>query len=396
LSAPGADAGIVVVGGGLAGIRAVETIRAEGYNGPLTLVGAEAELPYNRPPLSKDVLAGKRAADTYLCLPARLDDLEVTAHLGRPARALDLTQRRVDLGDDSVPFDRLLLAPGVTARTLPVLDGRQGAFTLRTLDDARRLQAEFARAERVIVVGAGFIGSEVAASARALGHAVTIVEMDTAPLSRAFGAEIGAALTQLHVRNGVELVLGQTIEEVLGDEPLRMRLTDGRVLEADVVVVGVGAVPATSWLEGSGLTLDNGIVCNAALNAGVPGIYAAGDAVSWHNELFDRRMRVEHWTNAAEQGRHAALELVHGAGTPFRGANYVWSDQYDVRIQFAGTATDDVVVLDGSSDELTFLAGYRSGDRLVGILAVSTPKLFTQARRMIESGERWDAALAAF
>ena len=255
-------------------------------------------------------------------------------------------------------------------------------------------EAALERASRI--VGAGFIGSEVASSGRSLGLEVTIVELDPAPLARVFGIEAAASLLELHRRNGTEVLLGETIAEVTGEEPLRLRLTGGRMLEADVVVVGVGVTPQTGWLAGSGLQLADGIVCDATLNAGVPRISAAGDAASWHSELFARRMRVEHWTNAAEQGRHVALELLHGSATPFAGSNYVWSDQYGVRIQFVGsTEADEVVVVDGGVDELRFVAWYRAGDRLVCALGLSSSTLLLCSRSLIEACTSWSEALAS-
>jgi NAD(P)H-nitrite reductase len=252
-------------------------------------------------------------------------------------------------------------------------------------------------AEHVVVVGAGFIGSEVAASARAVGAAVTIIELEETPLARVLGAEMGAALSDLHRRNGTELILGETIVAVEGDQPLQLGLTSGRVLEADVVVVGIGVVPNTGWLEGSGLQLDNGIVCDASLNAGPPGVYAVGDVASWENTLFGHRMRVEHWTNAAEQGRHAALELLHRGGTPFCGSNYVWSDRVrGTGIQTVGSLlADECVVVDGAVDDLRFVAWYRRGERLVGALGVASAKLLLRSRGLIEARTNWNDAIAA-
>jgi NADPH-dependent 2,4-dienoyl-CoA reductase/sulfur reductase-like enzyme len=387
---------VVIVGAGLAGLRAAETLRSEGYDGRVTLVGAEQHPPYDRPPLSKDVLVGMRSADTHLRTPEQLAALDLDLRLGRPAQELDLRERSLVLGSARLEFEGLILATGAAPRALPLLAGRPGVFTLRTPADARGLRAAFESAQHVVVVGAGFIGSEVAASARAVGAAVTIVELEKTPLARVLGGEMGAALSDLHRRNGTELILGETIVEVGGDEPLQLRLTSGRVLEADVVVVGIGVVPDTGWLEGSGLQLENGVVCDASLNAGVAGVYAAGDVASWENTLFRQRMRVEHWTNAAEQGRHAALELLHGRGAPFCGSNYVWSDQYGTRIQTIGSLqADECVVVDGDVDDLRFVAWYRRGERLVGALGVASAKLLLRSRGLIEARTRWSDAIEA-
>jgi NADPH-dependent 2,4-dienoyl-CoA reductase/sulfur reductase-like enzyme len=388
-------AGVVVVGAGLAGLRAAETLRGEGYDGRLTLVGAESEPPYDRPSLSKDVLVGARSADTYLRDSEKLASLGLDLRLGQAAREVDLRRRSIVVGDAELPFEGLVVATGARPRTLPVLAGRPGVFTLRTVEHARGLRAALTSARNVIVVGAGFIGSEVAASARMVGASVTIVELEETPLARVLGREVGAALTELHRRNGTELVLGETVVEVADEEPLRLRLAGGRTLDADVVVVGVGVVPETAWLEGSGLCLEDGVVCDASLNAGAPGVYAVGDVASWENELFGRRMRVEHWTNAAEQGRHAALELLHRTGKPFCGSNYVWSDQYGIRIQIVGSlVADECVVVDGSVDDLRFVAWYRRRDRLVGALGVASAKLLLRTRALIEAQCVWSEALA--
>jgi NADPH-dependent 2,4-dienoyl-CoA reductase/sulfur reductase-like enzyme len=388
---------IVVVGAGLAGLRAVETLRREGYERRVVLVGDETEPPYDRPPLSKEVLLGTRAPETiYLRPPERLDELGVELVLGRPAHDLDLEAGRIGVGDETLSFDGLIVATGASPRTLPLLEGRPHVHTLRTLEDALRLRAAMEQARHVTVVGAGFIGSEVAASARGLGLDVTILELDTTPLARAIGHELGHVLMRLHEENGTELRLGMTVESVEDEDTSLLRLTDGTLLETDLVVVGVGVIPEIAWLEGSGLELGNGVVCDAALNAGRPGVFAVGDLANWPNELFGRRMRVEHWTNASDQARHAARNLLRGEAEPFVGSNYVWSDQYGLRIQFVGISqADEVVIVDGSTDEHEFVAWYREGDRLVGALGVGSPQLLMQSKRLIEERRSWTEALAA-
>ena len=356
------------------------------------LVGEEKHLPYDRPPLSKDLLAGERSVESvFLRDEQRFAALDVELVLGTRATALDLRSRQLLLGDARLPFDGLILATGAAARRLPGLDGPD-VHLLRTLDDALALRTALESARSLAVVGAGFIGSEVASTARARGIAVTVVELEEIPLARVLGPQLGAACARLHVAAGTDLRLGVTVAERL---PGAVRLTDGSTVEADAVVVGAGAVPAVAWLEGSGLELGNGVVCDETLSAGVPGVYAVGDIASWPNELFGRRQRVEHWTNAAEQARHAARNLLHGRADPFLGSNYVWSDQYGVRIQFVGVKTDDVEVVAGSLDEGPFLAWYREDGRLVGALAIGMPREAMKTKLAIEARLAWADALRA-
>jgi NADPH-dependent 2,4-dienoyl-CoA reductase/sulfur reductase-like enzyme len=385
---------VLVVGAGLGGLRAVEGLRREGFDGRITLVGEEREPPYDRPPLSKEVLTGGRAPETTYLRPAqKLAELDVELLLGQPAGALDLERRSVELGAIELRFDALVIATGATPRTLPQLDGRDGVFTLRTLGDSVRLAEALRSSRQVAVIGAGFIGSEVAASARSLGCEVTLVELEPVPLARAVGSEIGSALVDLHREHGTRLILGVTVVSVEGDPVERLLLSDGSVLETDAVVVGVGVIPSVAWLESSGLDLAHGIVCDAGL-AAAPGVYAVGDVASWPNQLFGERMRVEHWTNAAEQGRHAAGNLVHGRQTPFVDATYVWSDQYGLRIQMVGRMSGaEVEVVAGDLAAREFVAWYRRGDRIVGALGIGLPRLVMRSKRLIEERRSWQDAL---
>jgi NADPH-dependent 2,4-dienoyl-CoA reductase/sulfur reductase-like enzyme len=382
---------IVVVGAGLAGLRSAESLRRAGYDGELVLAGAEHDAPYDRPPLSKDVLLGTVEPDATTLRPReRLDELGIELLLGVAASELDLESRSLRVGGRRLPFDGLILATGASPRSLPGLEGMAGVHVLRTADDAAALRAALLEAKRAVVIGAGFIGAEVAASARTLGVDVTIVELEERPLARILGEDVGRAVAGLHGVHGTELRLGTTvarIEEAAAG--LDVRLSDGARLQVDVVVVGVGVAPNTSWLAGSGLELENGIVCDAALNAGSPGVYAVGDVASWPNPLFGRRMRVEHWTNAIEQARHAAANLLDGTAEPFAGSNYCWSDQYGTRIQFAGVATGDVATIDGTLEDRSFLAWYRDGERLVGAVAMAAPEAFMRSKRLIEDRASW-------
>jgi NADPH-dependent 2,4-dienoyl-CoA reductase/sulfur reductase-like enzyme len=271
---------------------------------------------------------------------------------------------------------------------------------LRTLDDCLAIRAHLERGARVVVIGAGFIGSEVAATCRGRGLDVTVLEMLATPLERAVGPIVGDACGRLHRDHGVDLRCGVAVAGFEGGAHVeRVRLADGSTIEADVVVVGVGVVPETRWLEHSGLALDDGVVCDETCLA-APGIVAAGDVARWPNPLFDgERMRVEHWTNATEQGVAAARRLlVHDAAAAeaFAPVPFVWSDQYDVKIQVVGSirGEDEVAVVDGSLAEHRFVALYGRGGRLVGALGFSRPRLVMQYRKMIAERTSWDDALA--
>lgn len=399
---------IVVVGGSLAGLRACETLRQEGYAGRITLVGAEREVPYDRPPLSKKVLAGEWEPDRIRLRKADdLAALELDLRDGTAATALDTERRVLDLSTgDELGFDGLIIATGAAPRHLPGQPELDGVVTLRTLADSLSIRPRIADGTaRVVVIGAGFIGLEVAATARQLGCAVTVLEGAPAPMIRGLGAEMGTAVASVHARNGVDLCCGVQVAGLDGNgaRVTGVRLGDGSVVPADVVVVGIGVAPATQWLEGSGLTLRDGVVCDATLNVGVPGIYAAGDCARWPNAAFaghdDEEMRVEHWTNAAEQGAAAAQNLLATARgdepTPFESVPFFWSDQFDSRIQFIGRAHggDDVHVFTGSTDG-KFAALYGWQGRLRGVLGVSSPKYVMPFRTLVAQKASWTEALA--
>jgi NADPH-dependent 2,4-dienoyl-CoA reductase/sulfur reductase-like enzyme len=390
---------VVVVGASLAGLRAVEGLRKGGYEGRISLVGEEPHLPYDRPPLSKEVLRGERAPQTVSFRGgAYFEELGVELLTGRAATGLDLEQRHLLLGTDVLPFDGAILATGSSPRTLPLTPPIEGLHTLRTLDDTIALLDELAVGPRVVVVGAGFIGSEVAASARSRGLEVTVVEALPVPLVRAVGEAMGAVCASLHLDHGTRLRCGVGVAAIEGRERVeRVRLSDGSVVEADLVVVGVGVAPATGWLESSGLAIRNGLVCDATLCAGPPFVYAAGDIVRWPNPVFGTEMRLEHWTNATEQGAFAARNLLAGAtARPFGSVPYFWSDQYGVRIQLVGYAEgdeDEVRICHGSVEERRFVALYRRGPRLAAAFGMNWPALVMQYRTKILQGATWEDAL---
>jgi NADPH-dependent 2,4-dienoyl-CoA reductase/sulfur reductase-like enzyme len=384
---------IVIVGASLAGLRAAQTLREEGYDGPITLIGAEPHLPYDRPPLSKEFLAGDMSrTDIDLPLgPAEGADFRLSTR----AAALDLEQRHVVLDSgERVGFDGLVIATGAQPRTLPGLTGTMdGVFFLRTVDDGEAMKARLAEATRVAVVGAGFIGSEVAAHCHDLGLSVTVIEALPVPMVRGVGELVGRRCARLHTDHGVDLRLGVGVDGLAGTDGVEgVSLADGTVVPADVVIVGVGVAPATEWLSTSGLDLDNGVRCDRwcrALRGGqpVPGVVAAGDVANWENPRFGQVMRVEHWTNAAEQGRQAAFTLLQGEDAPvFDPIPYFWSDQYQTKIQFVGRTGPDVSVVDGSIDDDRFVVAYGAEGRVVGALSFNRPARLMAYRKMIVDG----------
>lgn len=395
---------LVVVGGSLAGLRAVEAARKTGYDGEIVLIGAEEHLPYDRPPLSKAFLG---AADESGASPEvpwfRSEDtlraeLGVDLRLGSPATALDTSARTVIAGDEEISYDALVIATGARARELPGVKGLEGVHPLRTLDDSLAVRKKLEQGARTVVIGAGFIGSEVASTARKRGLDATILEALPTPLVRATGTEMGVAIASLHQLNGTTLRCGVAVSALEGDGHVeRVVLDDGSTIDADLVVVGIGVVPCVDWLEGSGLTIDNGIVCDETLWAGVPGVYAAGDVANWFNPTLGERQRMENWTAAAEQGAVAARNALDPDNAKAYGTvPYFWSDWYDVRIQFVGSPdADEVRLVDGDPAQGgRWVALYRRGDRLIGALTVNGQTEIMKYRAQIMKGGSWEDALA--
>ena len=398
---------VVVVGASLAGLRAAETLRQHHVATSIVVVGDEVHRPYDRPPLSKKLLSGEWEPDRiHLRQPDVFDDLDVEWRLGAAATALDVQRRVLTLADGSVlAFDGLVIATGAHPRRLADQDAFDHVHELRTLDDALGLRSEIVGGgRRVVVIGAGFIGLEAAATAKALGNDVVVLEGAAAPLIRGLGTEMGEAIAELHRAHGVQVRCGVFIE---GLTPDGVRLVGGEIVPADAIVVGIGVTPNTHWLEGSGLRLRDGVVCDANLNAldvsgaVVPGVFAAGDVARWPNGLFDEEMRVEHWTNAAEQGALVASNLRRLAtGEPFEPYEplpFFWSDQFEHRIQFLGRAApdDEVQVVAGSVADAKFLALYGRDGRLHGALGVNAPRWVMPTRKLFLERASWDEAVAA-
>ncbi len=404
---PNPLARIIVVGASLAGLRAAETLRQHDVADSIVVVGDEVHRPYDRPPLSKKLLSGEWDPERiHLRQPDVFDDLDVEWRLGTAATELDIAAREVTLADGSVlGFDAMVIATGAHPRRLSGQESFDHVHELRSLDDSLRLRSEIADGgRRVVVIGAGFIGLETAATAKMLGNDVVVLEGAAAPLIRGLGAEMGEAIAGLHRARGVDVRCGVFIEGLTEEG---VRLAGGEVVPADAIVVGVGVTPNTQWLEGSGLRLRDGVVCDANLNAldvsgeVVPGVFAAGDVARWPNGLFDEEMRVEHWTNAAEQGAHVATNLRHLAAgeafDPYEPLPFFWSDQFDHRIQFLGRAAadDDVQVVAGSIADAKFLALFGRHGKLHGALGVNAPRWVMPTRKLFLEHATWEQAVAA-
>ena len=380
---------VLVVGASAAGLAAAETLRRDGFAGEITLVGAEPQPPYDRPPLSKQILAGQWEAERLaLRADEQLADLRLDLRLGVTATGLDVSAREVRLADgESVGYDALVIATGVRPRRLP----GDGAHVLRTLGDALALRENLGPGKRLAVVGAGFLGAEAAAVARGLGAEVTVLEPAPVPLAHAVGAEVGAVLARAHLDHGVDLRTGVSVAAVAGDG---VRLADDELIAADEVLVAIGSLPNTEWLQDSGLTIEDGVVCDEYC-AAAPGVYAAGDVARWYNPLFEASMRIEHRTNAAEQGMAVARNLLDpDSSKPFAPVPYFWSDQYDMKIQAHGylRGHEEIAVVEGSLADGRFLAAYRTGDRVAGVLGVGMPpKAIRPWRQAIATRAPWSS-----
>ncbi|MDC0770534.1 NAD(P)/FAD-dependent oxidoreductase [Streptomyces sp. HD] len=379
---------VAVVGASLAGLSAARSLRKQGYDGRLVVIGDELHRPYDRPPLSKEFLAGT-LGEAELALEADDEDLGAEWLLGVRAAGLDHARRVVRLADgQEVRADGVVIATGAVARTLPGSEGLAGVHTLRTLDDARALRDELARGGRLVVIGGGFIGAEVASTAYALGLDVTVVEAAPTPLAGPLGETMGAIVSALHADHGVRLECGVGVKGLSGETRVdAVLLEDGRTVPADIVVVGVGARPCVEWLEGSGIALDDGVKCGADGRTSLAGVVAVGDCANWYDPRAGYHRRVEHWTGARERPDAAVATLLAGGavepGVPR--PPYFWSDQYGVKIQFAGHAAgaDSVTIEAGAADDRDVLAVYRLAGNPVAVLGMNQPRLFTRWRKQL-------------
>jgi NADPH-dependent 2,4-dienoyl-CoA reductase/sulfur reductase-like enzyme len=379
---------VAVVGASLAGLSAARSLRKQGYDGRLVVIGDEIHRPYDRPPLSKEFLAGT-IGEADLVLETDDEDLGAEWLLGARATGLDRTQRAVRLADGSeLRADGIVIATGAAARNLPGAEGLAGVHTLRTLDDARALREELTRGGRLVVIGGGFIGAEVASTAYALGLDVTVIEAAPTPLAGPLGETMGGIVSALHADHGVRLLCGVGVKGLSGERAVdAVLLEDGRSVPADIVVVGVGARPCVEWLEGSGIALDNGVKCGADGRTSLAGVVAVGDCANWYDPRAGAHRRVEHWTGARERPDAAIATLLAGGavepGVPR--PPYFWSDQYGVKIQFAGHAAgaDSVTVEEGAADDRNVLAVYRRAGQPVAVLGMNQPRLFTRWRKQL-------------
>ena len=406
---------VLVIGASLAGMSAVQALRAAGHDGEVVVFDNAQTLPKDRPPLSKQVLAGEwEIGRANQPAASQLSELAVDLRLGTPVAALRADERTVVLANgEQVSGDGIVVATGSAARSLPGEQPR-GVHTLRTGRDAIALRDELESTDgRVVVVGAGFIGAEVAATCRQRGLEVAMVEAAEVPLQRALPGEIGSFVADLHRDHGVDVRLGVGIDSVEADAEgavRAVRLADGGSIDASVVVVGIGAVPQTAWLEGSGLTLvdpseGGGVLCDSTMLA-APGVVAAGDVAAWPNQHFGGEvMRVEHWENAIDQGTHAGRRLMaeldlgaSGPIDPFDSVPWFWTDQYDAKIQMVGRAGpgDEVVVVDGSTHERRFVALFRRGDECRAALGVNRARLVVQSRMRLAESLEWDSVASLF
>ncbi|MDX2675074.1 NAD(P)/FAD-dependent oxidoreductase [Streptomyces soliscabiei] len=385
---------VLIIGASVAGVRTAQALRRRGFQERITLLGEEPHQPYDKPALSKEVLAAHLPGEPpSLLTQEQADELGIDLLLGTKAVGLDPGGRRVltDSGE-RLPFDRLVVATGVTPRTLPDMEALDGIHTLRTIDDALALRAELDRGPRVVVIGAGFIGAEFASAARSRGLDVCVVEAQRTPMAHLFGEQVGRMLAGIHAVNGVAVESGVGVDRFTGDGRGRVTgvvLADGRTLPADLVVVGIGARPATDWLTSCGLELADGVACDENLRAvgvGTVGVYAAGDVACRHHPLYGRPLRIEHWTNAGEHADIIAADIL-GLRVPRPQVPYVWSDQYGRRIQIAGRPGEGRLgALRGGVEDGEMTAVYvDEAGRAVGAVVVDDPRTFMVCRKAIAS-----------
>ena len=381
--------GIVIAGGGLGGQRRAETLRRHGYDGAIRIVCGESHRPYDRPPLSKELLSGVHTEDSLPYQPTQwYEEQSVDLLLGVSATGLSPAERRVGLsGGTTLVYDHLLIATGSSPRILPMLRGYENVSTLRTLDDSRMLRDALAARPQLAVIGAGFIGQEVAATARKLGVEVTMIEAAPCPLAGVLGPRLGEWFTQLHRAEGVEVITSCTVERVSANGSINtLFLSGGRAVPAEHVMVGVGVAPDTRWLTGSGLDTSSGVLVDAQGRTALENVLAVGDAAATYDPLSGRHVRGSHWEAAARQGARAARVMV-GLDPGRAPLTSFWTDQYGLRIQYLGDAhPTDRVEIDGDPEARNFTATFTRAGRAVAALLVDRPRHLPAVRKLIEKG----------
>ncbi|MCT7658220.1 NAD(P)/FAD-dependent oxidoreductase [Mycobacterium deserti] len=380
------NGGIVIVGGGLAAARTAEQLRRSEYSGPVTIVSDEDHLPYDRPPLSKEVLRSE--TDDVTLKPREFyDENDITVLLGKAAQSVDTAAQTIRLSDGSdLGYNELIIATGLVPKRIPSFPDLAGIHVLRSFDESLALRAHAATARKAVVIGAGFIGCEVAASLRKMGVDVVLVEPQPAPLASVLGEQIGDLVTRLHRAEGVDVRCGVGVSEVGGSDRVeKVVLADGSELDADLVVVGIGSRPATEWLEGSGIELDNGVVCDEHGRASAPHVWAIGDVASWRHTQ-GHQVRVEHWSNVADQARALIPTLMGKEASAAVSVPYFWSDQYDVKIQCLGEPEADDTVHVVEDDGRKFLAYYERDGIVVGVVGGGMPGKVMKTRNKIATG----------
>lgn len=387
--------GTVIVGASVGGVRTAQALRAAGYEGTITLVDAEPRMPYDKPPLSKGFLSGVLGPDRLsLISEVELKQSKIELIAGVSAQSLDIARSEIILQNSSrIGFEYLVVATGVRARPSP-WSVSSGLHLLRTLDDAEKLQADMRVARSIVIVGAGFIGAEVAATARHYGLEVSIIDPLSIPMARVLGDAVGERFIGLHHQNGVKTFFGTGVESITGSlGALEIELVDAKVLKSDLVVVGIGAVPNDEWLRSSGILVENGVVCDEFCKAqGASDIFAVGDVARWLHLGHERAVRVEHWTNAVEQANCVAHNIVNPANqVAYTPVEYVWSDQYDWKVQIAGVTAEAAgqVVIDDPENPKRFAALYfDASDKYCGVATVNWPRALIEGRRGLLAAEK--------
>jgi 3-phenylpropionate/trans-cinnamate dioxygenase ferredoxin reductase component len=385
----------VIVGASLAGGGAAATLRQEGFDGKVILIGAEPQPPYERPPLSKEYLRGESSFEQALVQPPDFyGENGIETRFGVRATRVDAAEKVVELDDgERVAYDELLVATGGRNRLLPIPGLHlEGVHDLRTVADCERIRTEIAPGRKAVVVGMGFIGSEVAASLRQSGVEVVVVDRNKVPLRRVLGEEVGRVMEGIHRDNGAKLIFEDTVATFEGADRVERVVTQGgRRIECDFVVVGLGVEPVTELLADTGAQIDNGIVVDEFCRTGVEGIYAAGDVANHYHPVFERRIRVEHWQNALNQGPAAARNML-GKDEPYDDIPWFWSDQYDFNLQYTGFHTEwDELIVRGSMEERNFVAFYRKDERVLAAVAVNRGKDLRRSMRLIKAQRPVDA-----